>query len=82
MGDGIGDGTGTGNGNRNGTVSLNGPEEKDVKISTPWRKTLPVLLVQVSIFQTMAGPFGFLALRHISYPTMVLGKVSHTRYSD
>jgi len=41
-----------------------------------WRKTLPALLLQVSIFQTIAGPIGFLALRHISYPTMVLGKVS------
>ncbi|ORY27319.1 putative UDP-galactose transporter [Naematelia encephala] len=39
-----------------------------------WRKTLPALLLQVSIFQTIAGPIGFLALRHISYPTMVLGK--------
>lgn len=41
----------------------------------PWHKTLPALLFQVSMFQTMAGPIGFSALRHISYPTMVLGKV-------
>lgn len=40
------------------------------------KKSLLALLVQVSIFQTIAGPIGFLALRHISYPTMVLGKVS------
>ncbi|WWD06091.1 hypothetical protein V865_004176 [Kwoniella europaea PYCC6329] len=39
-----------------------------------WRKSLPALLLQVSLFQTLAGPIGFLALRHISYPTMVLGK--------
>ncbi|WVR03244.1 hypothetical protein IAU60_000235 [Kwoniella sp. DSM 27419] len=42
--------------------------------ATAWRKTLPALLLQVSLFQTMAGPIGFMALRHISYPTMVLGK--------
>ncbi|WWC57810.1 uncharacterized protein I303_100345 [Kwoniella dejecticola CBS 10117] len=40
----------------------------------PLRKTLPALLFQVSLFQGLAGPIGFLALRHISYPTMVLGK--------
>ncbi|GFZ44619.1 UDP-galactose transporter homolog 1 [Saitozyma sp. JCM 24511] len=38
------------------------------------KRSLLFLLVQVSVFQTMAGPIGFLALRHISYPTMVLGK--------
>lgn len=43
---------------------------------TAWRQTLPALLLQVSLFQTTAGPIGFLALRHISFPTMVLGKVS------
>lgn len=44
---------------------------------TPWRKTLLGLVLQVAVFQTTAGPIGFLALEHISYPTMVLGKVSH-----
>lgn len=39
-------------------------------------RSLPFLLLQVSTFQTIAGPIGFLALRHISFPTMVLGKVS------
>lgn len=43
----------------------------------PWRQSLPALLLQVSLFQTTAGPIGFMALRHISYPTMVLGKVRH-----
>ncbi|KAL1408672.1 UDP-galactose transporter [Vanrija albida] len=40
----------------------------------PWHRSLPALLLQVALFQTTAGPIGFLALRHISYPTMVLGK--------
>lgn len=62
----------------NGTIDLSYPVEKEVRI-TPWTKTLPALLVQVSLFQTLAGPFGFLALRHISYPTMVLGKVGPQR---
>jgi hypothetical protein len=48
---------------------------------TPLREKLPFLLLQVSIFQTVAGPIGFSALRHISYPTMVLGKVSQFKYS-
>jgi UDP-galactose transporter B1 len=54
---------------------------RDTQTSSPrvttLHKTLPLLLLQVSVFQTLAGPIGFLALRHISYPTMVLGKVSH-----
>ena len=55
--------------------------EKDGKTSqtqndtVSWRKTLPALLAQVALFQTTASPIGFLALEHISYPTMVLGKV-------
>ncbi|GMK56391.1 hypothetical protein CspeluHIS016_0302310 [Cutaneotrichosporon spelunceum] len=40
----------------------------------PWYQTLPGLLLQVSLFQTTAGPIGFHALKHISYPTMVLAK--------
>ncbi|BEI81070.1 hypothetical protein CcaverHIS002_0202300 [Cutaneotrichosporon cavernicola] len=40
----------------------------------PWYQTLPGLLLQVSMFQTTAGPIGFHALKHISYPTMVLAK--------
>ncbi|WWC67105.1 uncharacterized protein I206_101012 [Kwoniella pini CBS 10737] len=43
-------------------------------VAKPWKKSLPALLLQVSLFQGLAGPIGFLALRHISYPTMVLGK--------
>ena len=43
---------------------------------TPCRQTLPGLIAQVALFQTSAGPIGFMALEHISYPTMLLGKVS------
>jgi hypothetical protein len=49
-------------------------EGSTVAEPTP-KRSLLFLLIQVSVFQTMAGPIGFLALRHISYPTMVLGKV-------
>ncbi|WVW81463.1 hypothetical protein I302_103457 [Kwoniella bestiolae CBS 10118] len=64
------------NGKQISTVAQNGHTslEKKQKAQTSWRKTLPALLLQVSLFQTLAGPIGFLALRHISYPTMVLGK--------
>lgn len=66
-------------------LKLNGSAEKSeangviVTPKLPLRSTLPALLFQVSVFQTLAGPIGFLALRHISYPTMVLGKVSRIR---
>lgn len=67
----------------NGTtyVGQNGKTDMDkkaktTKTTTTLREKLPFLLLQVSIFQTLAGPIGFSALRHISYPTMVLGKVS------
>ena len=52
-----------------------GTAAEDLREAVPWRKTLAGLLLQVSLCQTVAGPIGFLALRHISYPTMVLGKV-------
>jgi len=61
-----------GNGHTTNTTNIN----TDTKSSL--RNTLPFLLLQVSVFQTIAGPIGFSALRHISYPTMVLGKVSLT----
>lgn len=57
----------------NGVNGHSQPSQTDTSVA--WRRTLPVLLFQVSMFQTMAGPIGFSALRHISYPTMVLGKV-------
>ena len=59
----------------NGHVATNDTEAK-ATITTTLREKLPFLLLQVSVFQTLAGPIGFSALRHISYPTMVLGKVS------
>ncbi|KAK8844595.1 hypothetical protein IAR55_006442 [Kwoniella newhampshirensis] len=69
------------NGHANGVIEGPGvvrTESKSKKgeksTGMPWRKSLPVLLLQVSLFQTMASPIGFLALGHISYPTMVLGK--------
>lgn len=64
---------GSSNGNRNGKGQAK-------EIQRPWYQTLPGLLLQVSLFQTTAGPIGFHALKHISYPTMVLAKVS-TRIS-
>jgi hypothetical protein len=60
------------------TTTADGGETSTATTPVPWTKTLPVLLCQVSFFQTMAGPIGFSALRHISYPTMVLGKVRST----
>jgi UDP-galactose transporter B1 len=41
-----------------------------------WTRTLPVLLLRVGICQSLAAPIGFMSLRYISYPTMVLAKVS------
>ncbi|OCF71436.1 solute carrier family 35 (UDP-galactose transporter), member B1 [Kwoniella mangroviensis CBS 8886] len=61
----------------NSKIPQNGHASSDRKKqigNKSWRKSLPALLLQVSLFQTLAGPIGFLALRHISYPTMVLGK--------
>jgi hypothetical protein len=64
----------------NGSAT-NGSSEK--KTSTPqqlaetsWTRTLPVLLLRVGICQSLAAPIGFMSLRYISYPTMVLAKVS------
>jgi UDP-galactose transporter B1 len=59
------------------TTTIKTTANTDTKTTTKTlREKLPFLLLQVSIFQTLAGPIGFSALRHISYPTMVLGKVS------
>lgn len=63
------------NGNGNG-VAAKKSLANGTSVQRPWYQSLPALLLQVSIFQTTAGPIGFLALRHISYPMMVLGKVS------
>jgi UDP-galactose transporter B1 len=58
------------------TTTMKTTTNRDTRTKTRLREKLPFLLLQVSIFQTLAGPIGFSALRHISYPTMVLGKVS------
>jgi hypothetical protein len=60
----------------NGHAATNEIKVKTMTTTTTLREKLPFLLLQVSVFQTLAGPIGFSALRHISYPTMVLGKVS------
>jgi hypothetical protein len=60
----------------NGDAATNEIKPKTMTTTTTLREKLPFLLLQVSVFQTLAGPIGFSALRHISYPTMVLGKVS------
>lgn len=65
----------------NGHVNGSANEKAGVKTNgkaadspRPWRQTLSGLLLQVSLFQTLAGPIGFHALKSISYPTMVLAK--------
>lgn len=59
----------------NGHLTVPGSYVSSPGGPVPWRRTLPGLVLQVAAFQTTAGPIGFLALEHISYPTMVLGKV-------
>lgn len=43
-------------------------------LTTADRRALILRYIQCSIFITVAAPFGFASLSHISYPTMVLGK--------
>ncbi|KIM28419.1 hypothetical protein M408DRAFT_329482 [Serendipita vermifera MAFF 305830] len=43
-------------------------------LSSPRTKALLTVYFQCSLLITAAAPFGFAALSHISYPTMVLGK--------
>lgn len=69
-------GHGNGNGHNRTASPVKANTEKSIRTDKSLRERLPFLLLQVSAFQTMAGPIGFSALRHISYPTMVLGKVS------
>lgn len=67
----------------NGSATNGSSEEKTATTSarkevaeTSWTRTLPVLLLRVGICQSLAAPIGFMSLRYISYPTMVLAKVS------
>ncbi|KDQ09891.1 hypothetical protein BOTBODRAFT_58416 [Botryobasidium botryosum FD-172 SS1] len=59
-----------GNGSTNGTANGNG------KPHAPRASARTILLqyFQCALLVTSASPFGFAALSHISYPTMVLGK--------
>jgi solute carrier family 35 (UDP-galactose transporter), member B1 len=54
------------------------PHESNKKpssiLSSPRTKALLTVYFQCSLLITAAAPFGFAALAHISYPTMVLGK--------
>jgi len=63
-----------GNGTANGVANGNG--HRKVTPDTPLASTLTILLkyFQCALMVTSASPFGFAALSHISYPTMVLGK--------
>ncbi|KAG8688294.1 UDP-galactose transporter, partial [Ceratobasidium sp. 395] len=66
-------GTANGAPKQNGTAKPNGV----AKHNTPVAPTTSVLLgrfLQCAVLITCASPFGFAALSHISYPTMVLGK--------
>jgi solute carrier family 35 (UDP-galactose transporter), member B1 len=58
-------------GNMSATVAVTKEEQQ-----VPWSRSLLGLLLRTALCQTMASPFGFMSLRYISYPTMVLAKVS------
>jgi len=67
------------NGTANGSAKLNGSSKANgtAKHNTPVAPPTSVLLgrfLQCAVLITCASPFGFAALSHISYPTMVLGK--------
>ncbi|EJC97988.1 UAA transporter [Fomitiporia mediterranea MF3/22] len=65
-----------GNGSANGTSNGNAhPSTNPSPVSTSIiRRALLVRYLQCALLITAAGPFGFAALAHISYPAMVLGK--------
>lgn len=62
----------------NGVANGNGVSKDSHKHSGGWlsarTKALLTVYFQCSLLITAAAPFGFAALAHISYPTMVLGK--------
>jgi UDP-galactose transporter B1 len=45
-----------------------------------WTQSLPILLLRVGLCQTLGSPIGFMSLKYISYPTMVLAKVSRIAF--
>lgn len=57
----------------NGTAKANG-HASPVPTSSPPKRVLLGRFLQCALLITVASPFGFAALGHISYPTMVLGK--------
>ncbi|KAI6005374.1 UAA transporter family-domain-containing protein [Pisolithus marmoratus] len=64
-------------GPRNAKVSSNGHVRKADVAQSGWRSPRSRLLqgyLQCSLFITLAAPFGFACLSHITYPTMVLAK--------
>lgn len=60
----------------NGTTSEKTGSQSSAVGQSKAKRSLLGLLLQTAICQTMASPFGFMSLRYISYPTMVLAKVS------
>ncbi|EIN12465.1 UAA transporter [Punctularia strigosozonata HHB-11173 SS5] len=64
-------GNGTANGISNGHAHKKHTEDPNLRYST---SSLLARYAQCALFITAAAPFGFAALSHISYPTMVLGK--------
>lgn len=75
----ISNGNGAANGNGKATSNGNGATKHTKKPHTSKSKpysALPLLarFVQCAVLVSSAAPFGFAALAHISYPTMVLGK--------
>lgn len=66
------------NGGRHGhEATTNGTRLTQVQptTTTGWWQTLPALLARIAVCQTMGSPIGFMSLKYISYPTMVLAKV-------
>ena len=61
--------------NKTKVVRANGHAHPEATEFIKHPSGLARLLFQISLFQTSSGPIGFISLRHISYPTMVLGKV-------
>lgn len=68
----LANGNGNGNGHANGNGHSIKPPQQSAKTFSP--TSLLLRFAQCALFVSIAAPFGFAALSHISYPTMVLGK--------
>ncbi|KAG8742184.1 UDP-galactose transporter [Ceratobasidium sp. 414] len=66
-------GAANGSAKPNGSSKANGTSKHNIPVAPPTSVLLGRFL-QCAILITCASPFGFAALSHISYPTMVLGK--------